>query len=404
MAVITVTELNRYLKRTIECDPLLGHITVKGELSNCKLHSSGHLYFSLKDETALVRSVMFRTNVQRLDFLPENGQKVTVSGRIGIYERDGQYQLYAEDIRRTGIGDLYLAYEQLKQKLEAEGLFDRENKKAIPPFPRTIGIVTSPTGAAIRDMIHVLSRRYRAANVYLYPVSVQGENAPTEIVRAIRYFHQSGWADVLIVGRGGGSIEDLWAFNDEHVVRAIAECRIPVISAVGHETDVTIADFAADLRAPTPSAAAELAVPSEEDLRERIAGYRLRLSHAIRNGLSGRQNHLNGISERRIYRRSSELLEQKCLELDRLSRLLQKETEQSLKRRTERFEALIAKLHTLSPLGVLSRGYSIASDASGTVIRSVGQLTEQQSLQLTLSDGTADCTVTNLNQTEERYE
>lgn len=257
---LTVSQLNRYIKGIIEQDNLLFRVTVKGEISNFKAHYSGHMYFALKDETAVIKCVMFRSAASTLKFLPESGQKVIASGRVGVYERDGQYQLYIDSMQPDGIGALYAAYEQLKGKLSEEGLFDEDRKKPIPKFPSKIGVVTSPTGAAVRDILNILKRRYRLSDIYIYPVLVQGDEAPGDIAKAIDYFDRSGWADVLIVGRGGGSIEDLWAFNTEIVARAAANCKIPIISAVGHETDFTIIDFVADLRAPTPSAAAELAV------------------------------------------------------------------------------------------------------------------------------------------------
>ncbi len=400
MAVITVTELNRYLKRVIDCDPLLGRITVKGELSNCKLHYSGHLYFALKDEASVIRGVMFKSNVFGLNFQPENGQKVIVSGRISVYERDGQYQLYAEEMQPDGIGALYLAFEQLKQKLESEGLFDEARKKALPPFPRQIGVITSPTGAAIRDIINVLSRRYKLADVYLYPVLVQGAEAPADLIQALHYFHTTGWADVLIIGRGGGSIEDLWAFNDEGVARAIANCRIPVISAVGHETDFTIADFVADLRAPTPSAAAELAVPSQSELEERFAGYYLRLRQAYLTGIEQRKELLKSIANRRIYTNPLEQIERRQLDLDRTVQQLTRETQQALTMRRERLGTLAEKLQALSPLSVLSRGYATATDKTGILISRADQLQQGQDISLMFSDGTADCTVTKIKKRE----
>ena len=400
MAIITVTELNRYVKRMIDCDPVLGRIMVKGELSNCKLHYSGHLYFALKDESSVVRGVMFKSSVSCLHFHPENGQKVIISGKISVYERDGQYQLYAEEMQPDGIGALHLAYEQLKQKLESEGLFRQERKKALPAFPRHIGVITSPTGAAIRDIINILSRRYQLADVYLYPVLVQGAEAPADLIQAIHYFHTTGWADVLIIGRGGGSIEDLWAFNDEGVARAIADCRIPVISAVGHETDFTIADFAADLRAPTPSAAAELAVPSQLELEERFSGYYLRLRKAYLTGVEQRRELLKSIVSRRIYTNPLEPIQRRQLDLDRMVQQLTRETEQTMNLRRERLGALAEKLQALSPLSVLSRGYTTATDKTGILISRAEQLKQGQEISLMFADGTADCTVTKIKKTE----
>lgn len=393
MAVLTVTELNRYLKRMMECDPLLGRITVKGELSNCKLHYSGHLYFALKDEGAVVRGVMFRSAASSLSFQPESGQKVIISGRISVYERDGQYQLYADSMQPDGIGALYLAYEQLKARLEQEGLFDVQRKKPIPAYPRRIGVITSPTGAAIRDILNILSRRYRLADVYLYPVLVQGAEAPGELVEALHYFHTTGWADVLIIGRGGGSIEDLWAFNDERVARAIAGCRIPVISAVGHETDYTIADFAADLRAPTPSAAAELAAPSQIELGEKTAGYFVRLQQAYFSGLEKKRARLKGITDRRVFAKPEEQMDRRRLDLDHLLQRFVRAAEQGERLRRERVSYMAARLQALSPLAVLERGYAAVSDREGRGISKVSQLEQGQTLSLQFADGTAWCNV-----------
>lgn len=393
MAVLTVTELNRYLKRMMECDPLLGRITVKGELSNCKLHYSGHLYFALKDEGAVVRGVMFRSAASSLSFRPESGQKVIISGRISVYERDGQYQLYADSMQPDGIGALYLAYEQLKARLEQEGLFDAQRKKPIPAYPRRIGVITSPTGAAIRDILNILSRRYRLADVYLYPVLVQGAEAPGELVEALHYFHTTGWADVLIIGRGGGSIEDLWAFNDERVARAIAGCRIPVISAVGHETDYTIADFAADLRAPTPSAAAELAVPSQIELGEKTAGYFVRLQQAYFSGLEKKRARLKGIIDRRVFAKPEEQMDRRRLDLDHLLQRFVRAAEQGERLRRERVSHMAARLQALSPLAVLERGYAAVSDREGWGVSKISQLETGQTLSLQFADGTAWCNV-----------
>lgn len=393
MAVLTVTELNRYLKRMMECDPLLGRITVKGELSNCKLHYSGHLYFALKDEGAVVRGVMFRSAASSLSFRPESGQKVIISGRISVYERDGQYQLYADSMQPDGIGALYLAYEQLKARLEQEGLFDAQRKKPIPAYPRRIGVITSPTGAAIRDILNILSRRYQLADVYLYPVLVQGAEAPGELVEALHYFHTTGWADVLIIGRGGGSIEDLWAFNDERVARAIAGCRIPVISAVGHETDYTIADFAADLRAPTPSAAAELAVPSQIELGEKTAGYFVRLQQAYFSGLEKKRARLKGIIDRRVFAKPEEQMDRRRLDLDHLLQRFVRAAEQGERLRRERVSHMAARLQALSPLAVLERGYAAVSDREGRGVSKISQLETGQTLSLQFADGTAWCNV-----------
>ena len=276
--IITVSELNEYIKMVLEHDELLMRIFVKGEISNFTNHyKTGHFYFSLKDEGGTVRAVMFRGSAARLKFMPENGMRVIVGGRVGVFPRDGQYQIYAETMEPDGIGALYIAYEQLKKKLEAEGLFDASKKKPLPKIPTRIGVITSPTGAAIRDIIHILGRRFPLARVILYPALVQGEGAAPDLVRGLDYFNQMGNVDVIIIGRGGGSLEDLWAFNDETLARHVAASRIPVISAVGHETDFTLCDFAASRRAPTPSAAAEIAVPETEELARKLANVTSRI-------------------------------------------------------------------------------------------------------------------------------
>ena len=280
---LSVTQVNLYIKDVIARDDILCDVLVKGELSNFKAHSSGHMYMSLKDESGVMRAVMFRSAASKLTFRPQNGMKVIAHGRISVYERDGQYQLYIDDMQQEGQGDLYVAFEQLKQKLAAEGFFDPVHKKPLPKYPKRVGVVTAPTGAAIRDIINVLTRRFSYADIVLYPVLVQGENSAASIVGAIEYFNAQRSADVLIVGRGGGSIEDLWSFNEEVVARAIYNSEIPIVSAVGHEIDFTIADFVADLRAPTPSAAAELVVPSQIELAEKFNNvYRRMFQQAMR--------------------------------------------------------------------------------------------------------------------------
>ena len=391
--VFSVTQLNRYIKTLFDGDRLLYRVLLRGEISNFKLHYSGHMYFVLKDANSNIRGVMFKGYASRLPFRPENGQKVIVSGRVGVYERDGQYQIYVEDMQPDGIGALHIAYEQLKEKLEAEGLFDQSRKKPLPRYPKRVGVVTSPTGAAIRDIINILSRRYPNADVLLYPVLVQGDGAPADIIEAVRYFDREQAVDVLIVGRGGGSIEDLWAFNDEGVARAVAGCRIPVISAVGHETDFTIVDFVSDLRAPTPSAAAELAVPSQAELSVRLSGYQARLQQAYRTFLHKKRAGLEALENRRVFQRPFDLVEQNRLYLDAVARDLTKSADILVGRQRERFGKLISKLDALSPFAVLKRGYLVAQDETGKLIKETGDVSVGDDLKLTLAEGRLLCKV-----------
>lgn len=389
---LTVSQLNRYIKGIIEQDNLLFRVTVKGEISNFKAHYSGHMYFALKDETAVIKCVMFRSAASTLKFLPESGQKVIASGRVGVYERDGQYQLYIDSMQPDGIGALYAAYEQLKGKLSEEGLFDEDRKKPIPKFPSKIGVVTSPTGAAVRDILNILKRRYRLSDIYIYPVLVQGDEAPGDIAKAIDYFDRSGWADVLIVGRGGGSIEDLWAFNTEIVARAAANCKIPIISAVGHETDFTIIDFVADLRAPTPSAAAELAVPSAAELLEKLSGFDLRLINAVGATVRKKRLALEGFSGRAVYKRENDIVEKRMMALDSASLKLEAAMNSVLAKDKELLSSAIGKLDALSPLATLNRGFSVVKK-DDEVVKSAADLNEGDRLSVRFSDGGAICEV-----------
>lgn len=389
---LTVSQLNRYIKGIIEQDNLLFRVTVKGEISNFKAHYSGHMYFALKDETAVIKCVMFRSAASTLKFLPESGQKVIASGRVGVYERDGQYQLYIDSMQPDGIGALYAAYEQLKGKLSEEGLFDEDRKKPIPKFPSKIGVVTSPTGAAVRDILNILKRRYRLSDIYIYPVLVQGDEAPGDIAKAIDYFDRSGWADVLIVGRGGGSIEDLWAFNTEIVARAAANCKIPIISAVGHETDFTIIDFVADLRAPTPSAAAELAVPSAAELLEKLSGFDLRLINAVGATVRKKRLALEGFSGRAVYKRENDIVEKRMMALDSASLKLEAAMNSVLSKDKELLSSVTGKLDALSPLATLNRGFSVVKK-DDEVVKSAADLNEGDRLSVRFSDGGAICEV-----------
>ena len=394
---LTVSELNARIKGLIESDPALGSVCVRGELSNYKIYPSGHHYFTLKDAESSLRCVMFRSAASKLRFRPESGMGVTVCGRVSVYPRDGAYQLYCEELIPEGAGDLQLAYEQLKERLRREGLFDAAHKKPIPRYPERIAVITSSAGAAVHDIIRVLRKRWPVAKVLLLPVRVQGVEAPPEIVGAIRYANRHRLADLIITGRGGGSIEDLWAFNDERVARAIYESELPVISAVGHEPDVTIADFVADLRAATPSNAAELAVPDMSELREALSAARARLDQAVNRRLSERRKGLEELASRRVMQSPTGFIDQRRLELDSIRLRLDAAATARLGRERQEFSRLAAKLDALSPLKVLGRGYSIALDAGGRAVKDAGRLSPGERLELRFSKGSASCLVESVN-------
>ncbi len=385
---LTVSELNARMKMIIDSVPAFANIWIKGEISNFKLHFSGHIYMTLKDDGGVLRAVMFKGSAQKLGFVPENGMKVLARGRISVYERDGGYQLYVEEMQPDGIGALHLAFEQLKKRLEAEGLFDQKHKKPIPKFPSTVGVVTAATGAAVRDIINVISRRYPKAKVLLYPALVQGEGAAADVARGIAYFNEKKCADVLIVGRGGGSIEDLWAFNEEITARAIFASEIPIVSAVGHEVDFTIADFVADLRAPTPSAAAELVVPSALEVKERVRALSLRALNGMRSKLQSRRLMLGRYKLPNPAGKIADLR----LDADALFKRLVRAFEVTMQSQRKRLEANAGKLQAMSPLAVLSRGYSIAQH-DGKSIKSASEVKSGDTLTVLLSDGSVDCTV-----------
>lgn len=385
--VLTVTQVNLYIKEMLSRDDVLSHITIKGEISNFKAHSSGHMYMSLKDETGVIRAVMFRSAAGRLQFRPENGMKVIASGRVSVYERDGQYQLYIEYMQQDGLGDLHIAFEKLKLKLSAEGLFDPRHKKPLPKYPKRIGVITAPTGAAIRDILNILSRRFKYADVVLYPVLVQGENAAMSIAVALKYFNENNAADVLIVGRGGGSIEDLWAFNEEIVARAIYDSRIPVISAVGHEVDFTISDFVADLRAPTPSAAAELVVPSQEELKDKFNNVYGRLYSCAGRILEKNRLRLRLLTEKPVLKTPERSLDERRLYIDGLYNRFENAYKNILKEKEQALKLNASKLDGLSPLSALSRGFSVTKDEGGRVVKSVGQVKKGDKISVVVSDG-----------------
>ena len=395
--VITVTELNTYIKELLDDNPLLQRIAVKGEISNYRPNTSGHLYFTLKDEGGAIRCVMFRGAAQKLRFRPENGMKVIAVGSVSAFVRDGQYQLYLSSLTPDGIGDLYAAFEQLKQRLGGEGLFDESRKKPIPRFPRFIAIVTSPTGAAIRDMLRILKKRFPIARVLVVPVKVQGEGAAGEIAEAINYLNTKRYVDVIITGRGGGSLEDLWCFNEEVVARAIAASRIPVVSAVGHEPDVTIADYAADLRAATPSNGAELVTPDAEELRLWLDERQTMLSRTVSGRVDVLRKRLDGIAEKRVYASPVNYIDEKRMALDYLSERFRSTGEKLFTAQTHRLENIAARMDAMSPLKVLGRGYAIAMDEHGAV-RSADALHVGQELDLRFAEGGAKCVVEALEQ------
>ncbi len=394
MQVITVSELNQYIKTLFDYDGLLNNIYVKGELSNFKLHyASGHCYMTLKDENGLIKAVMFKSAASKLKFTPENGMKVIVNARVSVYERDGAYQLYINDMQPDGIGALHIQYQQLKDKLEKEGLFASHLKKAIVPYPEKIGIITSPTGAAVRDILNVISRRYPACQVYVFPAQVQGEDAKYTIVEGLLYFNKVCRVDTIIAGRGGGSMEDLWCFNEEMVARAIFDSEVPVISAVGHETDFTIADFVADLRAPTPSAAAELAVPDMTDLMQDVSVYKTRLTNALKHFTEIKKSELQHLSEHRVFMNPMLLLEDKMQYIHQLSLNMGFHFEKTVQLKQQQFVRHVAKLDSLSPLQVLKRGYSFVEGETGQIIDSINKVKEQDKVLLSFHDGKAKCVV-----------
>ena len=392
-SALTVTELNQYIKDLIDVNPPLTDIYIKGEISNFKAHSSGHFYFTLKDESSALKSVMFRANAGRMEFLPENGMKVIAHGRISAFVRDGAYQLYADSMEPDGVGALYIAYEQLKRKLEAEGLFSDSRKKQLPKIPSVVGIVTSPTGAAVRDIINICKRRFPYAKLVLYPALVQGPDAPASVVRGIEYFNVTDSADVLIVGRGGGSVEDLWAFNSEIVARAVAASHIPLISAVGHETDFTICDFVADRRAPTPSAAAEIAVPDTAELKQKFLNVILRERAVLERTLEGYRQRLMRSSTSRVLTSPIHTVEDRRMTVLSLARRLEPAIQRETEKRRAALVAASGKLSALNPMAVLQRGFSATYNSAGTLMKSVADISVDDEIVVFMADGSADAVV-----------
>ncbi len=398
--VLTITQINEYIRSIMDSDRLLASVAVRGEVSNYKVYPSGHHYFTLKDESGALKCVMFKGNAMRLRFRPDNGMEVVALGKISVYPRDGAYQLYCTGLILDGVGDLYAAFEQLKTKLAGEGLFDSSHKKAIPKYPQTIGIITSSAGAAVHDMLRILSKRYPLTKVRLLPVRVQGAEAPGEIVAAIQYANHYSLADVLIVGRGGGSIEDLWAFNDERVAYAIYNSQIPVISAVGHEPDVTISDFVADLRAATPSNAAELVVPDRDALYQTLDSVTAAITTALERQLKSYRQQLKMLSASPALQSPDVYLNQQEKTLRLLSGRLLAAQNRAISRHNERFLTLTAKLDALSPLKVLTRGYAMVQTEEGDVIRSVKQTNSGDNVDITMQDGSVTATVISVKENE----
>lgn len=391
--MLSVSQLNEYIKALLDGIPFFSGLSVRGEISNFKKHYTGHMYFTLKDEGGAIKAVMFRSDAARLGFVPTDGMKVIVSGRVSVFPRDGVYQIYATDIEPDGVGAMYYAYEQLKRKLEGEGLFSESRKRPIVKFPKKIGIVTSPTGAAVRDMINILGRRWPSAEIYIYPAQVQGATAPGQLCAGISFFNESFPVDTIIIGRGGGSIEDLWAFNNESLARTVAASRIPVISAVGHETDFTICDFAADLRAPTPSAAAELAVPDRAELKIRLSQLEHRHSEAIPRRIAEYRKRIEALASSRIMSDPSRLTADRKLAVDRLVDRLLGAADKKTEQKGREISAIAARLDALSPLGVLARGYSVVRTGD-KVVRSTNDVEVGDRVEIVLSEGRAEAEIT----------
>ena len=391
--IFSVSEANNFIKALLDAVPQLQTIFVRGEISNYKCYPSGHHYFTLKDEGSALRCVMFRGMAAKLRFRPENGMKVVAFGRIGVFPRDGGYQLYCSDLSVQGVGDLHVAFEQLKEALGKEGLFDPAHKKPLPKYPRRIAIITSSAGAAVHDMLRILKARWPMSEVVLLPVRVQGAEAPAEIAGALRYANKWKVADLIITGRGGGSIEDLWAFNDERVARAIYASDLPVISAVGHEPDVTISDFVADARASTPSNAAEIAVPEQKELRRRLDTLSARMEQSAQKRVKALRERYEALARSRVLRDPMAFIDDKRLLLDYTQRKLSTLAQAQTAQRAQRFASLAASLDALSPLKVLGRGYAVARDKNGTILRAAEEASVGEKIEVLLGQGSLMCTV-----------
>lgn len=397
--VLSVSQLNRYIKMNFDADENLVNIFISGEISNFTNHyRTGHLYFTLKDDSAAVRAVMFNSSAKRLKFMPEDGMKVIARGRVSVYEASGQYQLYVDDMQPDGVGALNLAYEQLKEKLQKEGLFSEHHKKPLPPYPEKVGVITSPTGAAVRDIINVLGRRFPYAEIVFCPVLVQGEGAHLQLTDAVNLFNSERAADVIIIGRGGGSIEDLWEFNDEGLARAIYNSEIPVISAVGHETDFTICDFVADMRAPTPSAAAELAVPDANELQYALSALKNRMFLNVSSGIADRRSRLEYLTSKGALKSPDEMLSNRSQRLDTAFSKMMSSYENRIGGKKVEFISAATALSKLDPMSVLMRGFAFVSDKSGKNVYSSQALAKGDKINVRFHDGSAVCEVKEITQ------
>ena len=397
--MLSVSQLNRYIKMNFDADENLANIFISGEISNFTNHyRTGHLYFTLKDDSAAVRAVMFNSSAKRLKFMPEDGMKVIARGRVSVYEASGQYQLYVDDMQPDGVGALNLAYEQLKEKLQKEGLFSEHHKKPLPPYPEKVGVITSPTGAAVRDIINVLGRRFPYAEIVFCPVLVQGEGAHLQLTDAVNLFNSERAADVIIIGRGGGSIEDLWEFNDEGLARAVYNSEIPVISAVGHETDFTICDFVADMRAPTPSAAAELAVPDANELQYALSALKNRMFLNVSSGIADRRSRLEYLTSKGALKSPDEMLSNRSQRLDTAFSKMLSSYENRIGGKKVEFISAATALSKLDPMSVLMRGFAFVSDKSGKNVYSSQALAKGDKINVRFHDGSAVCEVKEITQ------
>lgn len=397
--VLSVSQLNRYIKMNFDADENLANIFISGEISNFTNHyRTGHLYFTLKDDSAAVRAVMFNSSAKRLKFMPEDGMKVIARGRVSVYEASGQYQLYVDDMQPDGVGALNLAYEQLKEKLQKEGLFSELHKKPLPPYPEKVGVITSPTGAAVRDIINVLGRRFPYAEIVFCPVLVQGEGAHLQLTDAVNLFNSERAADVIIIGRGGGSIEDLWEFNDEGLARAVYNSEIPVISAVGHETDFTICDFVADMRAPTPSAAAELAVPDANELQYALSALKNRMFLNVSSGIADRRSRLEYLTSKGALKSPDEMLSNRSQRLDTAFSKMLSSYENRIGGKKVEFISAATALSKLDPMSVLMRGFAFVSDKNGKNVYSSQALAKGDKINVRFHDGSAACEVKEITQ------
>lgn len=397
--VLSVSQLNRYIKMNFDADENLANIFISGEISNFTNHyRTGHLYFTLKDDSSAVRAVMFNSSAKRLKFMPEDGMKVIARGRVSVYEASGQYQLYVDDMQPDGVGALNLAYEQLKEKLQKEGLFSELHKKPLPPYPEKVGVITSPTGAAVRDIINVLGRRFSYAEIVFCPVLVQGDGAHLQLTDAVNLFNSERAADVIIIGRGGGSIEDLWEFNDEGLARAVYNSEIPVISAVGHETDFTICDFVADMRAPTPSAAAELAVPDANELQYALSALKNRMFLNVSSGIADRRSRLEYLTSKGVLKSHDEMLSNRSQRLDTAFSKMLSSYENRIGGKKVEFISAATALSKLDPMSVLMRGFAFVSDKNGKNVYSSQALEKGDKINVRFHDGSAVCEVKEITQ------